>query len=151
MIALGCDSSGMEFIKRFCLYLDNVGIEFKIFTQGSKKGEDYNDAALAVANSVASKECELGVLVCGTGIGMSIMANKVKGIRAAVCNDTFSAEMTRRHNDANILCLGARVLGEELALKILIEFLKHDFDDKTNPEGRHYRRVHKILKQEENF
>ena len=151
MIALGCDSAGVNFIKKFIEYFKENDIEYTVFDQGSGAGEDYNDAALAVANSVASEQSDLGVLVCGTGIGMSIMANKVKGIRAAVCNDTFSAEMTRRHNDANILCLGARVLGDELALKILIEFFKYDFDDRDNVQGRHYRRVNKILEQEKNF
>ena len=143
MIALGCDRSGVGFIRKFCGYFDDNGIEYRVFTEGSGAGEDYNDAALKVAESVVSGESRLGVLVCGTGIGMSIMANKVKGIRAAVCGDTYSAEMTRRHNDANVLCMGGKVVDRETGLKLVKIFLETEFEG-----GRHQRRIDQIAQIE---
>ena len=100
---------------------------------------DYADIAEPVANAVASGEYEKGILICGTGIGISISANNVKGIRAACCSDCYSAEMTRRHNDANILCFGGRVVGPGLAQKMVELFLKTEFEG-----GRHARRIAKI-------
>lgn len=144
MISIGCDKAGTPFIERICAELDARGIEWKVLFDGKEDGCDYTDAAFAVAESVAKKESEFGILVCGTGIGMSIAANKVKGIRAALCSDTFSARMTRVHNNANILCMGARVIGEELAVCILNEFLNAEFES----GGRHERRVNKIIEKE---
>ncbi len=144
MISIGCDKAGTPFVERFCKELTEKKIEYRILFDGKEDGCDYTDAAFAVAKSVADGKSELGILICGTGIGMSIAANKIKGVRAAVCSDTFSAKMTRVHNDANILCLGARVIGEELAVEILNAFLSAEFES----GGRHERRVNKIIDAE---
>ena len=136
-IALGCDHGGYELKQQIVDYLKKEGIEFKDFGCDDKKSCDYPEYAKVVANSVVDGECELGILICGTGIGMSIAANKVTGARAALCGDCFSAEATRQHNNANILCLGARVTGEGLALKIVDTFLKTDFSN----DARHIRRI----------
>lgn len=144
MISIGCDKAGTPFVDRICSELHARGIEHRVLFDGKEDGCDYTDAAFAVADSVALGESELGILICGTGIGMSIAANKVKGIRAAVCSDTFSARMTRVHNDANVLCMGARVIGEELMVCILNEFLAGEFE----AGGRHERRVGKIIERE---
>jgi len=144
MISIGCDKAGTPFVERFCKELSQKNIEYTILFDGKEDGCDYTDAAFAVAKSVADGKSELGILICGTGIGMSIAANKIKGVRAAVCGDTFSAKMTRVHNDANILCLGARVIGEELAVEILNAFLSAEFES----GGRHERRVNKIIDAE---
>ena len=143
-ISIGCDKAGVLFIERICSELEAKGIEYEILFDGKEDGCDYTDAAFAVAKNVASEKSELGILICGTGIGMSMAANKIKGIRAAVCSDTFSARMTRIHNNANILCMGARVIGEELAVCILHEFLSAEFES----GGRHERRVNKIIDAE---
>lgn len=139
MIALGCDHGGYALMQSVKKHLDELGLEYKDFGTYSTDSCDYPVYAKAAANAVASGECEKGILICGTGIGISIAANKVKGIRAALCSDCFSAEMTRRHNDANMLAMGARVLGEGLALKIVDIFLTTEFDG-----GRHARRVDMI-------
>ena len=139
MIALGCDHGGYALMQSVKKHLDELGLEYKDFGTYSTDSCDYPVYAKAAANAVASGECEKGILICGTGIGISIAANKVKGIRAALCSDCFSAEMTRRHNDANMLAMGARVLGEGLALKIVDIFLNTPFDG-----GRHARRVDMI-------
>ena len=119
MIALGCDHGGYELKEVIKKYLDKQGVAYKDFGTNSMESVDYPEYAEAVANSVASKEAEKGILVCGTGVGMSIAANKIPGIRAALISDCFSAKATREHNDSNILCLGGRVLGENLALMIV--------------------------------
>lgn len=139
MIALGCDHGGYALMQSVKAHLDELGLEYKDFGTYSTDSCDYPVYAKAAANAVASGECEKGILICGTGIGISIAANKVKGIRAALCSDCFSAEMTRRHNNANMLAMGARVLGEGLALKIVDIFLTTEFDG-----GRHERRVDMI-------
>ena len=139
MIALGCDHGGYALMQSVKAHLDELGLEYKDFGTYSTGSCDYPVYAKAAANAVANGECEKGILICGTGIGISIAANKVKGIRAALCSDCFSAEMTRRHNDANMLAMGARVLGEGLALKIVDIFLNTPFDG-----GRHARRVDMI-------
>ena len=139
MIALGCDHGGYALMQSVKAHLDELGLEYKDFGTYSTDSCDYPVYAKAAANAVASGECEKGILICGTGIGISIAANKVKGIRAALCSDCFSAEMTRRHNDANMLAMGARVLGEGLALKIVDIFLNTPFGG-----GRHARRVDMI-------
>ncbi len=144
MISIGCDVAGAAYVERFCKELEAKGLEYQVLFDGKQPGCDYTDAAFKVAKSVASNDGELGILICGTGIGMSIAANKIKGIRAAVCSDTFSATMTRVHNNANILCLGARVVGEELAVYILNAFLNAEFES----GGRHERRVNKIIAAE---
>ena len=118
-------------------YLDEQGIPYKDFGSYSEESVDYPVYAKKVARAVAAGECEKGILICGTGIGISIAANKVKGVRAALCHDTFSAEATRQHNDANILAMGARVIGPGLAIKIVDTFLHTEF---SNAE-RHARRV----------
>ena len=139
MIALGCDHGGYALMQSVKAHLDELGLEYKDYGTYSTDSCDYPVYAKAAANAVASGECEKGILICGTGIGISIAANKVKEIRAALCSDCFSAEMTRRHNDANMLAMGARVLGEGLALKIVDIFFTTPFDG-----GRHARRVDMI-------
>jgi ribose 5-phosphate isomerase B len=136
MIALGCDHGGFALMKEIIKSLDERGLEYKNFGTYSEDSCDYPDIAEPVARAVAAGEFDRGILICGTGIGMAIAANKIPGIRAALCSDTFSAEMTRRHNDANILALGARVIGPGLALHILDAFLNTPFEG-----GRHARRV----------
>ncbi|KIR02338.1 Ribose 5-phosphate isomerase B [Lachnospiraceae bacterium TWA4] len=140
MIAFGCDHGGFELKKDILDYLEKNNIEYKDFGCFSRESCDYPDIAKPVAKAVASGECEKGILICGTGIGISITANKVKGIRAALCGDCFSAEMTRLHNDANIVALGARVTGPGLAVKIVDTFLNTPFSN----EERHQRRINKI-------
>ena len=147
-VAIGCDHGGINLKPVLVDYLQKKGFEFKDFGTFGKESVDYNDYALQVANSVASGECDLGVLICGTGIGMSIVANKVKGIRCGHCHDVFSAKMTRLHNDANVLALGERVVGPGLMLEIVDAFLNTEFSN----DERHIRRVNKILEVEkENF
>lgn len=139
MIALGADHGGYALKEEIKAYLMEKGIEVKDFGAFSEASVDYAAVALPVAKAVAAGECERGILCCGTGIGMSIAANKVKGIRAAVCSDTFSARFTRMHNDANILCLGGRVVGPGLALELVEAYLSAEFEG-----GRHQRRIDQI-------
>ena len=145
MIAIGSDHGGFSLKIEVMKHLDELGLEYKDFGTYTTDSCDYPIYGEAVAKAVASGECEKGIIICGTGIGISIAANKVKGIRAALCGDCFSAEMTRRHNDANILAMGERVLGPGLALKIVDTFLETPFEG-----GRHARRVDLISKLEEN-
>ena len=140
MIAIGSDHGGFELKKEVMAHLDARGLEYKDFGTYSDASCDYPVYGKAVANAVASGECERGIIICGTGIGISIAANKVHGIRAALCGDCFSAEATRQHNDANVLALGARVIGPGLALKIVDTFLDTPF---SNSE-RHIRRIEMI-------
>lgn len=139
MIAIGSDHGGFALKEELKAWLTEQGLEFRDFGTDSDRSCDYPAYGEAVARAVASGECEKGILICGTGIGMSITANKVHGIRCACCGDCFSAEMTRRHNDANVLAMGARVLGSGLALKITETFLNTPFEG-----GRHARRVAQI-------
>ena len=127
MIAIGSDHGGFELKKEVMAHLDARGLEYKDFGTYSDASCDYPVYGKAVAKAVASGECERGIIICGTGIGISIAANKVHGIRAALCGDCFSAEATRQHNDANVLALGARVVGPGLALKIVDTFLDTPF------------------------
>lgn len=136
MIAIGSDHGGFELKQEVMKYLDEQGLEYKDFGTYSSDSCDYPIYGEAVARAVAGGECDRGIIICGTGIGISISANKVKGIRAALCGDCYSAEYTRRHNDANILAMGARTLGSGLALKIVETFLNTGFEG-----GRHARRV----------
>lgn len=140
MIAIGSDHGGFELKKEVIAHLDARGLEYKDFGTYSDASCDYPVYGKAVAKAVASGECERGIIICGTGIGISIAANKVHGIRAALCGDCFSAEATRQHNDANVLALGARVVGPGLALKIVDTFLDTPF---SNSE-RHIRRIEMI-------
>lgn len=145
-IALGSDHAGFPLKKEIMKHLEERNIEFKDFGTFSEESCDYPDYGQKVAEEVASKNFEFGIIVCGTGIGISISANKVPGIRAALCGDTFSARATRQHNDANILALGQRVVGTGLALDIVDAFLDAKFLG-----GRHKRRVDKISKIEEKY
>lgn len=137
MIALGCDQGGFELMQEVKKHLEERGLEYKDFGTYSAESVDYPIYGKKVAHAVAGGECEKGILICGTGIGISITANKVKGIRAALCHDVFSAEATRLHNDANILAMGGRVVGPGLALMIVDKFLDTPFSG----EERHARRV----------
>jgi ribose 5-phosphate isomerase B len=139
IIAVGSDHGGFNLKQEICEYLKESGYPYKDFGTNSEESVDYPDFALAVAQGVAGGEYGLGILVCGTGIGVSISANKVRGIRAALCHDTFSARMSREHNDANILAMGERVVGRGLALDIVRSFLASSFSG-----GRHSCRVDKM-------
>lgn len=143
-IAVGCDHAGVELKSEILAYLDKKGIDYTDF--GINKGEkiDYPDMAAQVCRKITDRKFDYAILVCGTGIGMSISANKIKGIRAACCSDCFSAKYTRAHNDANVLCLGARVVGVGLAIELVDIFLKTQFEG-----GRHKTRVDKISQLEE--
>lgn len=140
MIAIGCDHGGYELKQEVIKYLEEHNLEYKDFGCYDTNSVDYPVYAKKVANAVAGKEADKGILICGTGIGISIAANKVKGIRAALCHDCFSAQATREHNDANILAMGARVVGPGLALKIVDTFLNTPFSE----DERHIRRIAQI-------
>ena len=140
MIGIGSDHGGFALKEAIKKHLEERGLEYKDFGTYSDASCDYPVYGRAVAKAVAAGECELGILICGTGIGISITANKVPGVRAALCSDCFSAEATRQHNNANILALGARVLGEGLALKIVDTFLDTPFSN----DERHIRRISMI-------
>ncbi len=140
MIALACDHGGFAYKQTIMKYLDKEGYAYKDFGTFSEESCDYPDFALAAAESVAKGECDRGILVCGTGIGISIAANKVPGVRAAHCHDVFSAKATRLHNDANMLAMGERVIGEGLMLEIVEAFLNTPFSG----EMRHKKRIEKI-------
>lgn len=126
-IALGCDEAGLPLLDVLRDYLQENNISVKDFGVHSIDPVDYPDIALLASESVASGECDRAILVCGTGIGMSITANKVPGVRAALCHDTYSAERARKSNDAQVITLGARVIGTELAKKIIEVWLQSDF------------------------
>lgn len=143
MIAIGSDHGGFFLKKELAAYLEKKGIAFDDFGTGSADSCDYPDIAIPLAEAVAAGKYRFGILICGTGIGMSIAANKVKGIRAALCHDVYSAKMTRLHNDANILCCGARVIGPGLFLEIVDTFLNTGFEG-----GRHSVRIEKISARE---
>ena len=140
MIALGCDHGGYELKQEIIAYLEKNHLEYKDFGCFGTEAVDYPVYAKLVGHAVADGECEKGILICGTGIGISIAANKIKGVRAALCSDCFSAEATRLHNDANILSMGARVLGAGLAVKITDTFLNTPFSG----DERHARRISQI-------
>ena len=140
MIALGADHGGYELKESIKKYLDEKGVEYKDFGTYTPESVDYAAIAQRTCLSVVNGECEKAILCCGTGIGISMAANKVKGIRAACCSDYFSAKFTRLHNDANILCMGGRVVGAGLALEMVEVFLTTEFEG-----GRHQRRVDQIM------
>lgn len=140
MIALGSDHGGYALKQEVIKHLLQRGLEYKDFGCYSEESCDYPEFGHIVGHVVAAGECERGILICGTGIGISISANKIPGVRAAVCTDCFTAEATRLHNDANILAMGGRVVGPGLALKIVDTFLDTPFSN----EERHSRRISKI-------
>ncbi len=139
-IALAADHGGFSLKEEVRAHLDELGIPYKDF--GSYNGEscDYPDMAVPACDAVVSGECDKALLFCGTGVGISMSANKVKGIRACCCSDAFSAEYTRRHNDANALCMGGRVVGPGLACQLVDLFLNTPFEG-----GRHQRRIDKLM------
>lgn len=138
-LAIGSDHGGFHLKAVIMEYLTKKGVSFHDFGTYSTESVDYPDIALDVAQAVTKGEYERGILICGTGIGISIAANKVKGIRAALCHDVFSAQMSREHNDANILAMGERVIGSGLAEMIVEKWLSSEFAG-----GRHAKRVCKI-------
>lgn len=140
MIAFGCDHAGFMLKQTVLDYLEKKGYEYKDFGCFDETSVDYPVYGKKVANAVASGECEKGILICGTGIGISIAANKVKGVRAAHCSDAVSARFTRLHNDANVLAFGARIVGPEVALEIVETFLSTPFSG----EERHQKRIDQI-------
>ncbi len=146
MIAIANDHGGYPLKAELLKHLEEKGLEFKDFGCYDETSCDYPDFAKIAAEAVASGECEKGIFFCGTGIGISIAANKVPGIRAALCHDVFSAKATRRHNDANVLCFGARVIGPGLMLEIVDAFLAGGFEG-----GRHQTRLDKIAAIEKKY
>ena len=139
MIAIGCDHGGYALKQEVMRHLDELGLAYKDFGTYSEESCDYPIYGEAVARAVAGGECECGILICGTGIGISISANKVKGIRAALCGDCYSAEMTRRHNDANIIVFPARFITNDEAVKMLDAYFAAGFEG-----GRHEARIAKM-------
>jgi len=142
-IAIGCDHGGFELKLSVVEYLIARGIEVVDLGTNSDESVDYPDFGRVVGEVVASKKADLGIVICGTGIGISLAANKVHGVRAAVVSDTFSAKMARAHNNANVLAFGARVVGKGLALELVGAWLDTEFEG-----GRHQRRVDKIMEIE---
>ena len=139
MIALGADHGGFALKEEIKKHLDDIGVAYEDFGTYSPDSIDYAKIAYKTCQAVVSGKCEKAILCCGTGIGISMAANKVKGIRAACCSDYFSAKYTRLHNDANVLCMGGRVLGAGLAIEMVDVFLNTEFEG-----GRHQRRVDQI-------
>lgn len=140
MIAIGSDHGGFRLKQEIMEHLKEKNLEFIDFGSYSEEACDYPVYARKVVDAILNKECDKGILICGTGIGISISANRFHGIRAALCHDTFSAEATRLHNDANILAMGARVVGPGLALKIVDTFLETPFSN----DERHIKRIRLI-------
>ena len=137
MIALGSDQAGYELKQEIKKHLEERGLYYKDYGSYDPEPVDYPVYGKKVGRAVADGECDRGILICGTGIGISIAANKIKGVRAAVCSDCFSAEATKQHNNANVLCMGARVIGEGLACKIADIFIDTPFSN----DERHIRRI----------
>lgn len=142
MIAIGSDHAAAALRKTVMAYLEEKGLAY-IDCGTDEAPSDYPVIAKAVCGKIQQGEADTGILLCGTGIGMSLAANKMKGIRAAVCTETYSAKYTRLHNDANVLCMGARVVGEGLAAEILETFLNTGFEG-----GRHQRRIDMVMELE---
>lgn len=143
MIALGCDHGGFGLKQAVMKYLDEKGLAYKDYGTYTEDSCDYPQYGEAVARAIVSGECERGIIICGTGIGISIAANKVPGIRAAVCHNAFTAQMCREHNNAQILSMGARVIDEKTALEMVEIFLSTEFAG-----GRHAVRVEKLMEIE---
>ena len=144
MIAIGADHGGFELKEHKKKHLDELGLEYKDYGTYSEESVDYPDCAKPVCEAVMDGTADKGILICGTGIGISIAANKHKGIRAALCGDVYSAKMTKVHNNANVLCLGGRVTGRELAFMIVDAWLNAEYEG-----GRHQARIDKIHAIEE--
>lgn len=145
-IALGCDHGGIVLKPAVISFLESKNIEVVDFGCNSTDSVDYPEYAQKVAEAVSQGKCDSGVLICGTGIGISIAANKVKGIRAAVVHDLFTAEMTKKHNNANILAFGGRVVDEKMAVAMVEKWLDTEFEG-----GRHTQRVDKITSIENKY
>ena len=145
-IAIGCDHAGFELKEKIKILLKELGHDYKDFGTNSGESVDYPDYALKVAECVASKECDRGILICGSGIGMSMSANKVLGVRAALCSNTEMAKLSREHNDANVLTMGARMIDENTAKEIVKVWLKTEFLGE-----RHLRRVNKMRDIEKKY
>lgn len=144
-IAIGADHGGYPLNERVIKELDAAGHELLDFgTHVGSRPDDYPDYALKVGQAIQNKQADIGILICGSGVGASVAANKLRGIRAALCGDTYSAHQSREHDDCNLLCLGARVVGEELALDIVRSFVAARFSG----EERHVRRLMKIAEIE---
>ena len=146
-IAVACDHGGLELKKVLLKYLEEHGYAYKDFGSYTSESCDYPDIILPAAEAVAAGEFDRGIVICSTGIGVSIVANKVRGIRCAHCHDTYSAKYTRMHNNANMLAFGQKIIGEGLMLEIVEIFLTTEFE----VGGRHERRVDKISKIEEKY
>ena len=139
-IAIACDHGGYLLKQDILIWLEENDIDYEDFGCYSTESVDYPVFAERAARAVAAGECDKGIVICTTGIGVSIAANKVRGIRCALCSEPLSAEMTRRHNNANTLCLGGRVVGPGLACQIVDAFLDHEFEG-----GRHQKRIDKMM------
>jgi ribose 5-phosphate isomerase B len=139
IIAIGCDHTGFDLKPYVLEVLEEMGLPYKDFGTDSRKSADYPVYGKLAAQAVASGECELGIVMCGTGEGIGITANKVHGVRCAICSEPYSAKMGREHNDANMLAMGARVIGSEVAKMIVRTFLTSEFLG-----GRHTQRVEQI-------
>ncbi len=140
MIGLGCDHGGLELKNHIIEYLKANNIEYKDFGTYTADSVHYPVYAKAVAQAVAEGECEKGILVCSTGIGVSIVANKVKGIRAALCHDLLSAKLTREHNNSNIICMGGKIIAKDMAVEVIKVWLNTEFSG----EERHQKRIDMI-------
>jgi ribose 5-phosphate isomerase B len=138
-IAIGCDHAGLELKNEIIKVLSGLGIDCIDYGTNTPESVDYPDFGEKVSGAVSSGEIERGILICGTGIGMSIVANKFPGIRASLCNDLFTAQMSRRHNDANVLVIGGRIVGKDLAKEIVKTWVNTTFDG-----SRHVNRLKKI-------
>lgn len=139
MLAIGSDHGGYELKEHIKKHLEEKNIEYKDYGTFTEESCDYPDIAKTVCTAINSGECERGILICGTGIGISISANKIDGIRAALCTNVYSASMAKQHNNANVICLGGRVTGRELAFMIVDAWYEDEFLG-----GRHQNRVNKI-------
>lgn len=144
MIALACDHAALGLKKEIMKYLDSLGLEWKDFGTYTTDSCNYPEFGYKAAKAVASGECDRGIICCGTGVGISLAANKVKGIRCVVCSDVYSALLSRQHNDTNMLSLGARVVGVDLALMIVKAWLDGEYEG-----GRHQKRLDMIKEIEE--
>ena len=143
-IAIGCDHAGVELKKELLALLNTLQIQYVDYGTDSPESVDYPDFGEKVSEAVSSGKIANGILICGTGIGMSIVANKFSGVRASLCNDLFTARMSRLHNDANILVIGGRIVGKDLAQEIVKTWVSTPFEG-----NRHCRRLDKITKIEE--
>jgi ribose 5-phosphate isomerase B len=140
MIAIASDHGGYQLKKEIIKYLEEKNIKYKDYGTNTEEATDYPIYAKKVAKAIINKECEKGILICGTGIGIAITVNKFKGIRCGICHDVFSAKSTRQHNDANVIAMGARVVGVGVALEVVQAFLDTEFSN----EQRHINRIKQI-------